>query len=218
MLLRLHLPPFSLLLLAHAIPSLSSYSTALDPHVDSVIRLWTASHNIPLPINTRAIKQHTWDAPVIAADKASLWSSLTDSNNRVSLLAVSSPHSGDWLHALPMASCGTRLDNEAIRVAVGLRLGINLCEQHICPYGTLVDAMGSRGLSCKRSAGRSIRHHQLNNLILRDLTRARIPSVKENAGLYRSDGKRPDVLRQVPRMGRDSGGHARSYLPCSIAA
>ena len=32
---------------------------------------------------------------------------------------------------------------------------------------TLVDAKGSLGLSCKRSAVRSIRHHKLNDLILR---------------------------------------------------
>ena len=76
---------------------------AADPHVDSAIMLWTTSHNIPLPDNTSAIKQHAWDAPVIAADKASLWSSLTDSHNIARLLAISSPHSGDWLHALPAA-------------------------------------------------------------------------------------------------------------------
>ena len=30
-------------------------------------------------------------------------------------LAVSAPHSGDWLLALPLASCGLRLDNEAAK-------------------------------------------------------------------------------------------------------
>ena len=75
--------------------------SAPDPHVDSAITSWTASHNIQLPDNTSAIKQHAWDAPVIAADKASLWTSLTDRHNRARLLAVSSSHSGDWLHAIP---------------------------------------------------------------------------------------------------------------------
>ena len=93
--------------------------------------LWTTSHNIPFPDNTSAIKQHAWDAPVIAADKASLWTSLTDSHNRARLLVVTSPHSGDWLYALTVASCGTRLDNEAIRVAVGLRQE-STCVNHIC--------------------------------------------------------------------------------------
>ena len=78
---------------------------APDPHFDSAIMLWTTSYNIPLPDNSSAIKQHAWDVPVITADKASLWTSLTDSHNRARLLSVSSPHSGDWLHALPVASC-----------------------------------------------------------------------------------------------------------------
>ena len=32
------------------------------------------------------------------------------------------------MHALPIASCGLRLENEDIRVAVGLRLGAALCQ------------------------------------------------------------------------------------------
>ena len=39
---------------------------------------------------------------------------------------LQAPHIGDWLQALPIASCGLRLDDEAIRVAVALRLGLNL--------------------------------------------------------------------------------------------
>jgi len=32
--------------------------------------------------------------------------------------------------ALPLAACGLVLDNEAVRVAVGLRLGHALCAPH----------------------------------------------------------------------------------------
>ena len=61
-----------------------------------------------------------------------------------------------------------------------------------------MDAKDSHGLSFKHSAGRSIRHNQLNDLIWRALTRASTPSVKEPAGLSRSDGKRPDGLSVIP--------------------
>ena len=54
--------------------------------------------------------------------------SAADAYNKVRLLAVTAPHSGDWLHARPISACGLRLDNEAIRVAVGLRLGVTLCQ------------------------------------------------------------------------------------------
>ena len=47
--------------------------------------------------------------------------------------------------------CGLRLDNEAVRVAVGLRLGNSLCEPHQCPCGKQVDARGTHDLSCKRA-------------------------------------------------------------------
>ena len=107
---------------------------------------------------------------------------------------MSAPHSVDWLHARPITSCGLRLDDEAIRVAVGMRLGVNLCEPHKCPCGTLVDARGTHGLSCKLVAGRMTRHHWINDLVWRALSRANIPSCKEPNGLSRSDGRRPDGM------------------------
>jgi len=111
---------------------------------------------------------------------------------------VSAPHSGDWLHALPISSCGLRLDDEAVRVAVGLRLGARLCEPHQCPCGAKVGPEGTHGLACRRSAGRTSRHHTLNDLVWRALGRANVPAVKEPIGLLRSDGKRPDGLTQIP--------------------
>ena len=40
---------------------------------------------------------------------------------RTSFLASLAPHTGDWLmFALPITSCGLRLDVKAVRVAVGL--------------------------------------------------------------------------------------------------
>ena len=97
-----------------------------------------------------------------------------------------------------MSSCGLRLDDEAVRVAVGLRLGTSLCEPHTCVCGTVVNALGTHGLACKRSAGRIGRHQLLNDIIWRAINRANIPAVKEPQGLVRSDGKRPDGVTQIP--------------------
>ena len=49
------------------------------------------------------------------------------------LFEVTYSYSSDWLHALPIGSCDLRLENEDIRVAVGLRLGAALCQAHQCP-------------------------------------------------------------------------------------
>src|SRR5271155_809314 len=116
-------------------------------------------------------------------------------------MAVTAPHSGNSWHVLPISSCGLRLDDEAIRVAVGLRLGANLCEPHVCSCGDFVDARGTHGLACRQNVGRMLRHHHLNDMFCRSFARANIPSVKEPVGLSRSDGKRPDGMTLVPWQG-----------------
>ena len=114
------------------------------------------------------------------------------------LLAAAAPHSGDWLHTLPISACGFHLEDSAIRVAVGLHLGCAICEAHPCPCGTMVDPLGQHALSCKKNAARVQRHPWLNDLIHCALIRADTPAVKEQQGLNRTDGKRPDALTLVP--------------------
>ena len=54
------------------------------------------------------------------AEKALVESSFNSSYGRASFLAACAEHSGDWLFAFPLASCGLHLDDEAVRVAVQL--------------------------------------------------------------------------------------------------
>jgi len=37
-----------------------------------------------------------------------------DPRQKAVLLAAMAPHSGDWLSALPIASCGLRMDDESV--------------------------------------------------------------------------------------------------------
>jgi len=60
----------------------------------------------------------------VLEDKALVEASLNSIYLRASFLAASTHHSVDWLFAMPIASCGLRLDDEARRVAEGLRLGL----------------------------------------------------------------------------------------------
>jgi len=62
-----------------------------------------------------------WNWPGVLEDKALVLATLA--HHRASFLTVSAQHSGDWLCALPIASCDLKVDDEAVRVAVGLRLG-----------------------------------------------------------------------------------------------
>ena len=100
----------------------------------------------------------------LTASKQELWEKLTAPANRARLMASAAPHAGDWLLALPISSCGLRFENEAIQVAVGLHLGVFICESHTCPCGALVNALGTHSLSCRLGSGRMARHQQLNDL------------------------------------------------------
>jgi len=80
-------------------------------------------------------------------------------------LAAMAPHSGDWLLALPIASCGLQLDDEAVCVAVGMRLALSLCVTHECPCGSNVDAQGLHTMVCNKTPSRMARHQVINDII-----------------------------------------------------
>jgi len=169
-----------------------------DSFFDTYLQSWSSSFGCSIPTDSLSSKQSFWDRPGVLQDRAIVEAGLRNSEDRARFLAAASPHSGDWLHALPIAACGLRLDDEAVRVAVGLRLGINLCVPHTCRCGAEVDARGLHGLTCKLAPGRIARHQVLNDLVSRAFASASIPVTKEPVGLLRSDGKRPDGLTLVP--------------------
>jgi len=113
-------------------------------------------------------------------------------------LAATASHLGDWLNAsLPIASCGLRLDDEAVRVAVALHLRLGVCVPHSRSCGENVDAWDQHAFVCKHAPGRTQRHHALNNVIARSFASAGIPVSKEPTGIYRDGVKRPDGVTLV---------------------
>ena len=169
-----------------------------DPHFEAVLDLWREGHPHPPPIHRASCAQRKWDAPRIEAT----FNSLLESANQLSqarLLAVSRPESGAWLNALPLSCVGLRMDDNIIRIAVGLRLGLPLCRPHECSNcGAQIEEFGTHGLSYRFSRGRHSRHASLNDIIKRSLDTAKILSHLEPSGLYRSDGKWPDGASVVP--------------------
>ena len=108
---------------------------------------WSSVYAVGCPTGSAATKQSTWDRAVTALERQTVINSLSNATDRARLLSVTSPHSSDWLHALPLSGCGRRLDDRAIHIAVGLGLGANICEPHQCPCRAPVDARGLHGLS-----------------------------------------------------------------------
>ncbi|GAU97252.1 hypothetical protein RvY_08579 [Ramazzottius varieornatus] len=127
--------------------------------------------------------------------------SLMDQSNMTSkarLMAVSTKISGTWLHALPASSLGNLLDDNTLRISVGLWLGSRLCQPHMCRCGEVVDEYGLHGLSCPRSSGRHSRQASLNESVRRALVSAQVPAVLEPLGLSRDDELRPDGKTMIP--------------------
>ena len=52
----------------------------------------------------------------------------------------------------------------------------------------MVNTRGSHGMSCKRSAGKTLRHNYPNDIIYHALLKTRLLSIKEPTGLLRTDG------------------------------
>ena len=191
-----------------ALPLLRSISPGLLPANSTPLALQGAIQQFAemtgiedLPPASSASSQRAWDTRSATAVR----DRMVDSANqlhRARLLAASQPHTAAWLQAVPVPSLGLHLDEESVRVAMALRLGAAVCEQHRCRLcGRQVDKLGHHGLSCAKSAGRLPRHAHLNDVVRRGLASAGIPAVLEPVGLDRGDGRRPDGLTLFPYSG-----------------
>ena len=92
--------------------------------------------------------------------------------------------------------CSLKLDDQAVRVAVGLRMGLNLWVRHHCHCGSLVDARGLHSFVWKKSPGQISHASCPKWLVTRSFASGGLPVLPSD--LFRTDGKRPDGLTRVP--------------------
>ena len=88
-----------------------------------------------------------------------------------------------WLNVIPCKNLGLKLDDQQLRISIGLRLGVNICVAHTCHCGKRVERDGLHGLSCTKSAGRFSRHATLKSLIKQALGSLDLPSMLEPRGI-----------------------------------
>src|SRR6218665_2066917 len=165
---------------------LGNMSVNPDYACDSARSTWLQLAGDPVLTVMPGHKQSQLDRPLLYEVLSSLEESLQDPYDQARIKASQSSHASDWLHALPISARGLRLDDETVRVAVGLRLGVAICEPHVCACGAQVSSRGAHGLSCSLGFGRQARHSNVNDIIHRSLNRVGIPEIKERPGLTRS--------------------------------
>ena len=168
-----------------------------DPAIARVLIVWRSMGGVVEPAGEETGAQRKWDDPCCKTVAERLKVGAGE-RTRARLLASCAPGSEVWLNAIPSAPLGLNLDNNTLRIAIGLRLGVPLVMPHQCPCGAAVDKFGHHGLACKRSAGRHLRHNLLNDGILRALHSAGVQAIREPPGLDRGGGKRPDGVTLVP--------------------
>ena len=64
----------------------------------------------------------------MVCDCQTLLDNATSDIDKARLLAVKADHGSEWIFALPISACGIRIINEAVRIAIDLRLGLNIFE------------------------------------------------------------------------------------------
>ena len=103
---------------------------------------------------------------------------------------------GCSLLALLIANCGLKLDDEAVRVAVWMHLGLSLCVPHRRQCGLDMDAQGRQ---CRRPPCCEIARHQVHSdIIWHALNAPDIPAIEEPSGLNKQDGKRQAWPTLIP--------------------
>ena len=90
---------------------------------------------------------------------------------------------------------------ESFRVAIALRVGVDVCIPNSCRWAGRRDSKGLHGLSCKYSADCFPSHLAMDDVVERTLQKAGLPSVIEPPDLDKGDGSRPEGITVFPLSG-----------------
>ena len=122
--------------------------TSVDPFIATSLSAWhTIVGDFPEPSSSQ---QRIWDDACCRVVADDLLTRAADLTERTRLLASRAEGSGDWLRAIPLPAIGLKLDNAAVRIAVGLRLGAPLVHPHTCVCGAQVETNGGTDLYVAR--------------------------------------------------------------------
>ena len=78
-----------------------------------------------------ARRQKCWENVTSLVTATSLLDEAENNEERACLLAMSARESGAWLRAVPVSVLDLCMDDDMLRVAVGLHLGAPICGPHL---------------------------------------------------------------------------------------
>lgn len=166
-------------------------------HVEDALTAWKLLNHNVVPESQHLSIQNKWDEINTNRVCDNLLIVLIN-EHKSRFLALQEKESNYWLHAYPSPNLGTFMDNSTFKIATALRLGIKICQIHMCRCGNATDRFGHHALRCRKRAGRFPLHRELNNIIYRSLTSLNVPAILEPQGVCRLDGKRADGLTIMP--------------------
>ena len=81
--------------------------------------------------------QKKWTQPVFVKTTQDLISRMDDKRSTV-FIAHQGKFGSQWLNVVPCKNQGLKLDDQHLRISIGLRLGANICVAHTCHFGKRV--------------------------------------------------------------------------------
>lgn len=115
-----------------------------------------------IPLNQTV--QHEWDKIVIKKKESEL--EFDDFKDIARIKALKNREAGAWLQTYPSKNVGMFMNDQSFQVAIGLRLGCELCREFQCSCGVTIDKKGLHSLSCSKNAGRYFRHAEVNTIFI----------------------------------------------------
>jgi len=79
-----------------------------------VLAAWQNAHDSPSLLAALLNKQSFWDQPGIQSARAQVEAHYSEPQQTACFLAAATPHSGNWLLALPISGCRQRLSDKAV--------------------------------------------------------------------------------------------------------
>ena len=111
----------------------NSCSTTSDPAVSKALAIGKTLSRAEEPVAPGNCFQKVWDNTVTSKIYEDLLNRCNNNIDKARLKAAGAANAENWLNATPIPSLGLRLSDEAIRVAVGHRLGSSTCHHiHAC--------------------------------------------------------------------------------------